>query len=294
MGTWGAGLYSSDFAADLKASIKAVARLPFDAPRLLDILRESVGTAAIDPSHEDYTSFWLVAADQFHKRGISSKIAFEAAKRLIDDGADLAMARELGMSESDVKKRSKVLSDLRDTLASPPPKKKRSTLSKPQPFVMEPGDLFIYPVSKSGESQNPYMAGLEHLYDWKPDKWGAALILRTERAFGFFAWYQPVKLVDPQPQRPTPTAKMLSNPALNWQLCYPGTCSPSHFKRIQFTKLAKLNLNKDRVDRFLNGADLGDVKLDDNAIQDISISNYLSIRGFTHLPSIKGLAKLVL
>jgi hypothetical protein len=30
MGVWGAGLYSSDMAADLRATIKSVLRLPYD------------------------------------------------------------------------------------------------------------------------------------------------------------------------------------------------------------------------------------------------------------------------
>ena len=38
MGVWGAGLYSGDFAMDLRSTIGAVARLPFDNDKLLDIL----------------------------------------------------------------------------------------------------------------------------------------------------------------------------------------------------------------------------------------------------------------
>jgi len=35
MGAWGVGLYSNDFALDLRGSVKAVARLPFEPGKLL-------------------------------------------------------------------------------------------------------------------------------------------------------------------------------------------------------------------------------------------------------------------
>jgi hypothetical protein len=38
VGSWGIGLYSNDFSQDLRSSVKAVARLPFEPERLLDQL----------------------------------------------------------------------------------------------------------------------------------------------------------------------------------------------------------------------------------------------------------------
>ncbi len=71
MGAWGLGLYSSDMAADMRATIKSVLRLPLDEDRIVDILRDSEGAAANDPNDEDHTTFWLVLADQFEKRGVA-------------------------------------------------------------------------------------------------------------------------------------------------------------------------------------------------------------------------------
>ena len=68
MGTWGTSLYAGDFAMDLRSTISAVAHLPFDADRLLEILCESEPDAANNPDDEDHTIFWLVVADQFAKR----------------------------------------------------------------------------------------------------------------------------------------------------------------------------------------------------------------------------------
>ena len=72
MGVWNPGLYSGDFALDLRSAIRAIARLPEDGDRLLDILCGTEPAAANNPQDEDHTTFWLVAADQFARRGIVS------------------------------------------------------------------------------------------------------------------------------------------------------------------------------------------------------------------------------
>jgi len=51
MGAWGAGLYSSDMAADMRAVIKSALRLPFDEDRIVDILRDCERHAADEPTH---------------------------------------------------------------------------------------------------------------------------------------------------------------------------------------------------------------------------------------------------
>src|SRR5438477_11199261 len=79
MGAWGAGLYSSDMAADMRATIKSVLRLPFDEDRIVDILRDCERHAADDPDNEDHTTFWLVLANQFEKRGVAHAPTCEKA-----------------------------------------------------------------------------------------------------------------------------------------------------------------------------------------------------------------------
>ena len=100
MGVWGLGLYSGDFAMDLRGAIKAVARLPFDGERLVEILSETAPAVADNPSDEDHTTFWLVVADQFAKRGIISDRARTEALQIIDADSDLAMRAALGMKPS--------------------------------------------------------------------------------------------------------------------------------------------------------------------------------------------------
>ena len=100
MGAWAAGLYSSDMAADMRATVKSVLRLPLDEDRIVDILRDSEPQAANDADNEDHTTFWLVLADQFEKRGIAHAATREKAINIIDRGDDLMMMEKLGMNPS--------------------------------------------------------------------------------------------------------------------------------------------------------------------------------------------------
>ena len=95
MGAWDVGLYSSDVALDLKASLRALARLPFDGARLLKLLR-ATEPAADDPEDEDHTVFWLVAADQFVRHGIVCAEAHKRALDIIVSGADLSELQAAG------------------------------------------------------------------------------------------------------------------------------------------------------------------------------------------------------
>ena len=71
VGAFGPGLYADDFAADLRTTVSTVCRLPLSRPELVATL-EALEPAAAMPEDEDYTTFWLVVADQLHRRGIRS------------------------------------------------------------------------------------------------------------------------------------------------------------------------------------------------------------------------------
>ena len=188
MGVWGAGLYSSDFAMDLRSAIGAVARLPFDGDRLVEILSETEPTAAGDPDDEQHTTFWLVVADQFAKRVIPCDRARDQALTIIDAGSDLAMHAALGMSPADLAKRRKMLQDVRARLVSPPTRSRpRSVLKQPQAFLMDVGDALVYPTC-GGRSVNPYFASKEQdrattRTGWKQDGWSAFVVVDRGRAY---------------------------------------------------------------------------------------------------------------
>ncbi len=65
----------------------------------MDILSGIEPTAANNPDDEEHTTFWLVLADQFAKRGIACERVRDKALRIIDDGADLAILAKLGAQQ---------------------------------------------------------------------------------------------------------------------------------------------------------------------------------------------------
>ena len=144
MGVWGTGLYSGDFAQDLRSAIRAVSRLPFDGERLDEILSTTEPSAANNSNDEDHTTFWLVVADQFAKRGIVCISVRGRALDIIDRGTDIDMLASLGMPPADLRKRRAVLDGLRARLVTPPvDPPPRPVLKKPQEFLLETGDVYI-------------------------------------------------------------------------------------------------------------------------------------------------------
>lgn len=278
MGSWGTGLYAGDFASDLRSKIRAVARLPFDPERLVEILCESETAAAIDPDNEDYTTFWLVVADQFARRRISSVRARETALRIIDGGADIATQQKLGQSMTGLAKRNRMLEEVRQRIDAPQSRtQKRAVVSKPEPFLMDVGEALVYPLC-DGHCRNAYIAKRENdmvgafnaRAPWTPNGWGAAVIAERGRAFEFFTWYRP--LVISRVLGTKPDLSVLREE--QWRLALPGNCSPTHFRRLQFERVGAFDISVDLVHatfpRLLSG--------DSSAIGDVSICNRLTVR----------------
>jgi hypothetical protein len=275
MGVWGVGLYSGDFAMDLRSAIKAVARLPFDGERLVEILSETAPTAADSPDDEDHTTFWLVVADQFAKRAIICDRVRTAALKIIDAESDLAMHAALGMNPSDLSKRRKMLQDLRVRLMAPPVSgKPRPVLQKPQAFLMDVGDLLVYPTC-GGRCVNPYFASKEQdkattPTGWKQDGWSAFVVVDRGRAFDFLSWYRPLTLSIATVQKPT-LAELRGD--VLWKLGRAGTCSPVHFKRMEMERIGTLPIDTDKLRRVIPVMSPGTPE----AIDDVSIANGLSV-----------------
>lgn len=185
MGVFGTSLYSGDFAMDLRSTVAAVLRLPFEPDKLVDILRGTEPSAADNPSNEDHTTFWLVVADQFAKRAIACDRVRRKALAIVDGGEDIVMLEKLGMKTGDLRKRRRMLDELRTRIVTAATKSKpRAVLQKPQPLLMEIGDVLVYPTCE-GENINPYYRSKEENVHstkkgpvpWKQDSWGAMVIL---------------------------------------------------------------------------------------------------------------------
>ena len=275
MGVWNLGLYSSDFAMDLRSTISAVLRLPFSEERLVDFVCESEPQAAQNKADEDYTTFWLVLADQLAKRGIVATRARDLAISIIDTDADLASMERRGALASDLKKRAAILQKLRVHLeTAQPATKPRVVLKKPQPYLMEIGDVIRYPTS-GGKPINPYASPAQLAKPGGPlsfnhDGYGAFVVIDAGRAFDFLAWYRAVRMGTAMGD--APAADMVLNEELLWVLGLGGTCSAAHFKRMRLEKIGAV-----RVDRSKLLGAFPDMRPSHaQAIGDISIANSLS------------------
>src|SRR5215467_2913595 len=275
MGVFGTGLYSGDFALDLRSTVGAVLRLPFDPDKLVDVLSGTEPSAANNLSDEDHTTFWLVVADQFVKRGIACNRVRTKALAIIDTGADIATLETLGMKASDLRKRQRILEELRARIVNAPTTNRvRAVLQKPQPLLMEIGDVLVYPTC-GGENINPYLpskdANIHYTKTgrepWKQDGWGAMVILDCGRAFDYLAWYRPARLAEATAEKPTLDSL---RSAILWSVESPGTCSSSHFRNMELEKIGLLPVDQEKANdiypkRFGTGVSVAE--------QDISIAN---------------------
>ncbi len=276
MGVWATGLYAGDFALDLRSTIGAVAKLPFDSDRLLEILCESEPVAAGLKDDADYTTFWLVVADQFAKRGIESKRARKTALEIIDGNRDLAMLEKLGMQAADLRKRKKVLDEVRERILAPTARTKpRETIKKPQELLMQTGDVLAYPTF-GGRCRNPYFVDQDKdrmgtaMPSWRADGWAAMVIVDCGRAFDFLAWYRPLTLAMAMAEKPELGAL---HGDLIWKLGRPGTCTAPHFKRMGFEKIGAIALEPKKLK-----ACFGEFRPGTSAaVSDISIANQISV-----------------
>jgi len=277
VGVWGTGVYSGDFAMDLRSTISAVSRLPFDGDKLLDILSATNTTAANNSDDEDHTTFWLVVADQFAKRGIACDRVRDKALAVIESGIDITMLEKLGMNPSDLRKRRKALEEMRLRITAPPfSSKPRPVLRKPQAFLMDVGDVLVYPTF-GGRCRNPYAATKEldrsgtMTPAWEQDGWSSMIIVDRGRAFDFLSWYRPLTITMATVQRST--LDELRGAEVLWRLASAGTCSPVHFKRMEIEKIGALPIDQDKLR--LSFADMKPGRYE--AINDISIGNHVSV-----------------
>src|SRR5205085_3961132 len=109
---------------------------------------------------------------------------------------------------ADVRKRRKLLEELRSRLVDPPPPRApRKVLKNPQPLLMQTGDVIAYPTS-AAHPANPYFPARRTFNGapWVSDGWGAAVIVDCGRAFDFLAWYRPLTATGVLSDKPVFTA----------------------------------------------------------------------------------------
>lgn len=203
MGTWSTALYGSDAANDIRENVKELLRTPLDEDGIFEKLAQTYPNLK-NKTDEEYPDMWLALADQFHAHGLKAAKAFVTANAIIDTGLDLKTKRACGMVERDLKKRAKLLEELRAKWAKPHPKPaKRKVQETPDAFVFEAGDCIVYPVKDTGRTLNPDLAKPESDRDWNHHGFGVAVVLARGRHLDTFAWYAVARLSHLRLAKPT-------------------------------------------------------------------------------------------
>ncbi|MEJ2622166.1 MAG: hypothetical protein P8163_18515 [Candidatus Thiodiazotropha sp.] len=242
MGAWGAGIYQNDYAADLKSTISLVVKIPGDNIDLLNVLKE-MHPESEDSKDEEWTTFWLVVADQFEKRGILCDEITAQANNIITSGEDLRRLQELNMSQGELNKRYKLLEALLNRLKSPSTPKDRKIPKNPPSFCLDVGDVYAFQ-TQNGAAVNAWFSSWEEA-GFKPNGWGALIVVDRGRAFD---WLPLVAIASTTVDYEVmPTIEDVKNSSL---MLHPQTrgaakCVPkkSHIKRMKMEYLGSLKLN---------------------------------------------------
>jgi hypothetical protein len=148
-------------------------------------------------------------------------------------------------------------------------------MAKPQPLLMQTGDVLVYPTF-GGRCRNPYFVDQDNdrmgtaAQPWQIDSWSAMVIVDSGRAFDFLAWYRPMALGSAVAEKPS-LATLQGD--LLWRLARPGTCTASHFKRMGIEKIGAVNIQRNNLTNCFGELRPGTSA----AVSDISIANQISV-----------------
>jgi hypothetical protein len=88
---------------------------------------------------------------------------------------------------------------------------------------------------------------------WTQDGW-AMVIVDCGRAFDFLSWYRAVTIAEAR--REKPSLDSLRGQVL-WRLDLPGTCSPSHFRKMELENIATLPVDREKLKHVFPGLGRG-------------------------------------
>jgi hypothetical protein len=168
------------------------------------------------------------------------------------------------MTDADLRKRASNLDELLERLEAPPVDKDRRTIKKPQPLVVEPGDVFRYRVDSQGNVYNPYFTRADQAR-FSPVAWGSCMVISSGHAFDFLAWFQIALSL--QLRCPAPSLEQALRD-IDAGVNNVGTLSSAHLKRMNLELIG-------RVDPPVV-APLTSERIIDVVASDISVSNILS------------------
>ena len=255
MGAWGGKLYQDDYALDLKETLGVLSKLPVGGDEILDRLTNHSGEFP-DINEEDGSTFWLVVADQFEKKGIRGSSVFEKAIDIIEGGIDIQIQADRDMDARDIKLRKTELAKLCDRLKAPKPQRSRTNKRLP-PLIAEPGEIYSFPTMNT-ESANPYMKSWDE-EGFEPTGWGALIVFRIGRLYEYFPWicYSPLYVdQDTEPTFESAVASRLIGKDFgfggNYTFFHIGVPNSRHFKKLPLQLLGKIELDESRCAQLID------------------------------------------
>lgn len=243
MGAWGEGLYDDDEACDVRDTVSLLAKMPASGDEILALLLEQFRYSE-NLDDDGCPSFWMVVADQFAKYGIACEKAQRLGREAIESGADIQDLQARGMEQIGLKGRKKTHEKVLQRLASPKTESARRIPKSPPSSVVAVGEIYSYP-TMNGKGMNAWFS------DWnqagfRPDGWGALIILASGRIFDWFPWsaYSPVNvnpLTEPVLQDVLFTKTLFKNGVAYF------SPKQSHMKRMGMRLLGSVQVNVDAV-----------------------------------------------
>jgi hypothetical protein len=201
MGAWGTGLYQNDTAADVKMVFNDLSSRPIGVETLVAEVLAKFGCGKTPVSEDDF-DIWLVLTDLLHQYALDHPPTMDAARRLIVEGKDLAMKRDLGMSERDLEKRRKILAETLGRWSAPHPRPKKHKAPKtPEAFQFGAGEVWAFPAMRNAAL--PFHAKDADLTQFNPDGWGGFAVADRWHVNGHRACYLFVLAVPAGPGQPT-------------------------------------------------------------------------------------------
>lgn len=182
-GDWGNGLYQNGYAANLKADFGDWMAVSSDLDKTIDRLAERYGVEA-RPQSAEASAFWLALADLLHQFGLDHAPTFKRANALIDKGTDLNLRRAMTPDEADLKDRARVLKRLKTKWAEPPKRVRKIPQLKPEPYLMQAGDVFSYDTMAGNPRVTDHAAAFPTpALRFKADGRNAFVCIATARVF---------------------------------------------------------------------------------------------------------------
>jgi hypothetical protein len=233
MGAWAAA-FDSDFALDLRATIRTALRAPLGEDELLAEIKATMGE---DVEGADSLDYWLVLADQFERSGLPRRNIFERAIAIVETGEDVALLEELGSDPRSMAERCKQTAQLVERLRQPRPEKPRKVMKKPQPLLLEPGEAIVWPTDR-GAAINAYVPEnlLWKLGGFKQDGWGFGIVTDAGHQFRVFAFYAVQVLMWRRVERPFPDLAIRCPRGLH----HYGTMGKLHLRRARVERLGRV------------------------------------------------------